>query len=88
MAGCAAQRFTGVGPAVFACLQSKGAAGGVPMAGATGQATTMGVTVRWDYDATAETLVLECTDAPFFVPCSTVTERLKSLVEGCMARAV
>ncbi len=86
MAGCAAQRFEGIGVAAFACLQAKGAAAGVPIAGDKGQATAMGVTLRWSYDPAAEALVIECLDAPFFVPCSTVASRVKDLVDGCRPR--
>ena len=67
MAGCLAQRFEGVGAAVFACLQAKGATAGVPITGAQGQATARGVTMRWDFDADSEVLVIECTDKPFFM---------------------
>lgn len=83
MAGCGVQTFREIGPAVFACLKVKGASAGVPIAGEQGQATTRGVTIRWDYDASSEVLVLECLDAPFFVPCSTVKTRITELVEGC-----
>ena len=84
MAGCGPQRFTGIGAAELACLKAKGAAAGVPISGDDGQATTMGVTVRWHYDEAARALVVECVDAPFFVPCSTITDRIKHLVESCM----
>ena len=88
MAGCGPQKFTGVGEAELACLKAKGASAGVPISGDDGQATTMGVTVKWHYDEAAQVLVVECTDAPFFVPCSTITDRIKQLVEGCMPRNV
>jgi hypothetical protein len=83
MAGCPAQHFTGITPEVLACLQAKGAAAGLPLAGDTGHATTMGVTIRWNYDPTAQTLTIECTEAPFFVPCSTIAQKVKDLIEGC-----
>ena len=86
MAGCEPQRFTGIGPAAFACLQTKGSAAGVPISGNVGETATMGVTMRWSYDPAAQVLVIECTDAPFFIPCSTITGRIQQLVESCIAQ--
>ncbi len=83
MAGCKPQFFTAVDAATFNALQAKGKAAGLPIAGNEGQATTMGVTLRWHYDPAAQALTVECTDAPFFVPCSTVTARVQELVDGC-----
>jgi hypothetical protein len=88
MAGCAAQRFERIGVTVFACLQAKGAAAGVPITGDRGQATARGVTMRWDFDAATEVLVIECLDKPFFVPCSTIASTVSELIEGCKPQAV
>ena len=86
MAGCPSQTFTGITPAIKAFLEAKGAAAGMPIAGDNGSATTMGVTIQWAYDPTAETLTITCTDAPFFVPCSTVQTKVTELVESGKAR--
>lgn len=87
MAGCTPQFFPDIDPATFAVMQTRGAAAGVPIAGNQGQATTMGVSLRWSYDPTAQALTVECTDAPFFVPCSTIHARIQELVDGCRARS-
>ncbi len=88
MAGCTPQTFTGITAATLACLQAQGVAAGVPITGDTGTATTMGVTIRWSYDPASETLVIECTDAPFFVPCSVVHSRVSELIRSCLPQAV
>jgi len=88
MAGCPSQTFHGITPAIKAFLESKGAAAGLPIAGDTGFATTMGVTIQWAYDPTAETLTITCTDAPFFVPCSAVSAKVTELVESGKAQSV
>ena len=87
MAGCKPQFFPAIDPATFALMQSKGSAAGLPITGNDGQATTMGVTVRWHYDPDAQSLAVECTDAPFFVPCSTITGKVQELVESCRTQA-
>ena len=87
MAGCPSQTFTGITPAIKAFLESKGAAAGLPISGDTGSATTMGVTIQWNYDPTAETLTITCTDAPFFVPCHTVHSKVTELVESGKAQS-
>jgi hypothetical protein len=88
MAGCTPQTFTGITAAVLACLQAKGAEAGVPISGNSGTATTMGVTIRWNYDPTSETLVIEATDAPFYVPCSMVHSRVNELINDCLPQSV
>lgn len=88
MAGCPSQTFTGITPAIKAFLEAKGAAAGLPISGDAGSATTMGVTIRWAYDPTAETLTVTCTDLPFFVPCRTVHGKVMELVESGRDQAV
>ena len=87
MAGCGPQVFQDIGLTTMTCLAAKGATAGMPMNGNIGQATTMGVTVKWEYDEASSTLIVECTDAPFFVPCATVNGRIKDLIEGCRVRS-
>ena len=41
-----------------------------------------GITVRWLYDADAETLELQCMDLPFFIPCAVVMAKIRELVDG------
>jgi hypothetical protein len=88
MAGCPSQTFTGITPPIKAFLEASGAAAGIPLAGDTGSATTMGVTLRWVYDPATETLTITCTDAPFFAPCSTISAKVSAWVEGARAKAV
>ena len=88
MAGCEAQRFEGISVGVFGCLQAKGTAAGVPIAGEQGQATAHGVTLRWNFDAALEVLVIECLDRPVFVSCSRITSTVTELIETCKPRAV
>ena len=88
MAGCAAQRFEGIGVGTFACLQAKGAAEGLPIVGDEGQLTERGITMRWNFDAASEVLVIECLEKPFFVPCATIVRTVTELIEGCKPQAV
>ena len=80
MARCEKQVFGPVTREQFGVLLEKGAAMGVPIAGESGQATQSGVTVSWAYDAASGTLTLECTDRPFFVPCSMIDGKIQSAV--------
>jgi hypothetical protein len=51
-----------------------------------GEITRDGVTIRWLFDPTRQILEIQCTDAPFLVPCSTVNGRIQELVNGLLER--
>jgi len=56
---------------------------GITISGNVGEASKAGITIRWQYDPGSQVLELQCTEAPFFVPCATINARLQSLVDGC-----
>lgn len=48
-----------------------------------GEASESGFTLKWTYDAGAQTLEIQCTDKPFFVPCGMVSSRIKDTAARC-----
>lgn len=88
MAGCKAQYFSAIDAAAFAAMQARGAEAGVPIRGNDGQASSLGVTLRWHYDPDAQALTVECMEAPFFIPCSTIAAKVQELVDSCRAQSV
>ena len=82
-AACPVQNFGGITDAQWLCLQQKAAEAGIAIHGTVGQATEQGVTIGWNYDATAQTLELACLSKPFLYPCSMINAKLRELVDGC-----
>jgi hypothetical protein len=84
MGSCATQTFAGVSPAQFTCLIQKASSSGITISGDEGQATRDGITVRWKFAPATGILELQCTDAPFFVPCDAINGRIQDLVGSCL----
>ncbi len=84
---CDKQVFTGLTPERFSALEQQAAAGGIAIAGDSGTATTNipgagDITMTWDYDRAAQTLTLQVTDKPMFIPCSAIASRVQNLVDA------
>jgi hypothetical protein len=50
----------------------------------SGNASSNGFTVHWNYDAALQTLSIQCTDSPFWTPCSTINAKINSMVEAVL----
>ncbi len=87
MAPCDKQIFSQVTQEQFGCLVEKAAQAGLPLAGNAGQGSKSGFTVAWQYDPVAQTLEIQCLDAPFLVPCSVINAKIHDLVGGCAPAA-
>jgi hypothetical protein len=85
MSSCPTQLFENVTPTQFDCLSQKASAAGINISGNAGSATQDGITVEWTFDPAAATLSIQCTSAPFFVPCGTINSKISDLVQSCLA---
>jgi hypothetical protein len=83
MAGCASQTFSGITQARFDCLVQKAQADGIAISGNVGVASKDSITISWNFDPVSQTLELQCTDSPFFIPCETINGKIQDLVDGC-----
>lgn len=83
MAECAAQVFSNFAPDRFARLAAKAAAEGVPINGPAGTFTHTGITVTWNYDASAQSLTIQCIKAPFFPGCGSINSSIHNLIDSC-----
>lgn len=80
---CPNQTFTNVSQTQFDRLAEKAKTAGIMIDGQTGQASANGVTVRWNFDEATQTLEIQCTDSPFFLPCHIIDAKLREIVESC-----
>jgi hypothetical protein len=76
------QVFANVSPAKFAAIEATAEhACGIPIRGASGTAKgPYGIVITWKYDEATETLTTQCLDHAFYVPDTTVEQRMQDLV--------
>jgi hypothetical protein len=83
MSACATQTFQNLTQARFNCLVQKAASSGIVISGNEGQASKEGITLRWKFDPTNQTLELQCMNEPFFFSCGDINGKIHDLVDSC-----
>jgi hypothetical protein len=84
MGSCAKQTFTNISQQQFSCIVQQAQSNfGISIGGNSGTASKSGVTVAWNYDPNAQTLDIQCTDAPFFLGCGTINSKIHDIVDSC-----
>jgi hypothetical protein len=53
---------------------------GLDLTGQTGSTTFQGMDFTWSYDPAAQSLAIQCTNKPIFVPCSMIESRIRGLI--------
>ena len=53
---------------------------GLNLIGTNGCTTYQGMNFTWNYDEAAQSLIIQCTEKPIFVPCSMIESRIRSLI--------
>ena len=89
MAQCEEQGFSGVTSEHIGMFLEKAEQFGLPgLAGQghSGQASHMGVTVKWAYDESAKTLSVQCTESPMLLPCSLINNKIREAVTSVLNR--
>ena len=59
---------------------------GIRVASPKGEAVKDGVTIQWNYDASAELLVVEC-KTPFWINSTQVNQKLRQEIEATLRTA-
>jgi len=77
---CPAITIEGIRPDIYSTLISQAASQGLDINGPSGNTSFQGMDFRWEYNEEAQTLTIECTAKPFFVPCSMIESRIRSLI--------
>ena len=77
---CPAITLEGIHPQKYAGLIATASAQGLVISGPFGSTSYQGIDFKWAYDEVAQTLTLECTKKPIFIPCSMIEQRIRSLV--------
>jgi hypothetical protein len=67
-----------------AAKQAVAAKFGMQITADSGSASSEGFTVHWDYHAETQTLTIQCTDSPFWAPCSIINSEINNMVEATL----
>jgi hypothetical protein len=69
-----------IDPEKYQALIVKACAQGLNLSGECGSTTFQDMNFTWAYDSAAQTLTIQCTERPFFIPCSMLESRIRGLV--------
>ena len=83
MGSCEELVFSAVDRPHFDRIVTKAQSTGIPISGDEGEAGKNGFTVRWSFAEHDSALRIQCVNSPMLVPCTVISARLVSLVEGC-----
>jgi hypothetical protein len=77
---CPAIVLSGLTAEKYQSLLAAAHAQGLELSGLGGATDYQGMTFTWAYDQDAQTLTIQCTDKPFFVPCSMIEQKIRALI--------
>jgi hypothetical protein len=81
---CDPLNYTGVGAEqLIAARETISSAYGLHIEQVSGVVSKSGFKLRWNYDAVAQTLEIQCLSKPFVVPCGVVNGRINALAKDC-----
>jgi hypothetical protein len=83
---CQSLTFSGITEDHFSVIVARVAEAGIDLDGHSGQRSRAGLTIRWTFEPSREVLTIQCVGRPFFVGCTTINDRIQSLV-GRVLRA-
>jgi hypothetical protein len=79
-----AQRFSAVDSERWSCMKDEVRDQyGFTINTDNGTASQDGFTFTWSYNAGEQTLSVQCTDSPFWAPCSVINDRMQSIARNC-----
>lgn len=84
MGACSKQTYNNVTPACWQCGVGKAKSYGIDIREPSGHGSKDGFTIAWNYDAGAQTASLQCTDSPWYIPCSIINSKINDEVEDCL----
>ena len=80
MSSCPAIAFGDVSEEKYEALLITAQAQGLELAGESGSTTYQGIDFTWHYDRPAQSLTIQCTGKPIFIPCSMIESRIRALI--------
>ena len=82
MGQCAAQVFSNISSEKWQGFKAKAASENINLNGDDGQITEQGFTFSWHYEATTESLTIQCLGHPLLVTCGEVNGKVHHLIDS------
>ncbi|WP_263355757.1 hypothetical protein [Acidicapsa ligni] len=80
MSNCPPMTFEGISAAQYAILLQTAQSQGLNLTGESGSTSYQGMDFTWNYDQANQTLAIQCTGKPIFIPCSMIEAKVRSVV--------
>lgn len=80
MSHCPPIALCEITPEKYAALLMQAQSQGLNLMGESGSTSYQGMDFSWSYDSAAQTLTIQCTEKPIFVPCGMIESRIRSLI--------
>jgi hypothetical protein len=81
---CDPLTYSGVDASKWACAKDVVSREyGIRIESDRGEASRRGFTLKWAYDGGDQTLLIQCSEKPFLVPCGAVDNRINDAAEKC-----
>jgi hypothetical protein len=86
MSACSMLTYSGVTPAVWTCIKNA-VSPYIKNPPDSGTVTVDGFTIYWNYNPGAGTFQVQCTDSPWWAPCSAINGKINDVIEGCLSQS-
>ncbi len=80
MSACPPMTFSNISEEKYETLLATAQSQGLQLTGYSGATAYQGMSFTWNYDLSSQSLTLLCTEKPFFVPCSVIEGKIRSLI--------
>jgi len=80
MSACPEIALSNITPEKLESIRATAQSQGLDLTEESGSTSYMGLEFTWTYDSAAESLTIQCTAKPAFVPCSMIESRIRALV--------
>ncbi len=80
MPACPQMTFNNISPEKYETLLATAQSQGLNLVGYSGNTSYQSMTFSWEYDLSTQSLTLHCTEKPFFVPCSLIEQKIRTLI--------
>jgi len=81
MSHCPEITLSGITPEKYETLLATAKAQGLDLAGISGSTHYQGMDFAWTYAPEAQSLTIQCTGKPIFVPCGMIESRIRALID-------
>ncbi len=80
MSACPEIVIDNLDPEKYASLLTAAQAQGIQLSGDAGTTHYQGMNFTWSYDTATNTLRMQCTEKPIFVPCHMIEQKIRQLI--------